>query len=536
MPLFNLLAPLVLAGSLAAPERVAIGLVGDSQFNTVNARKAMYRRGLIDRISTFNVAIRPPALDHTSHYLLRSIVAQLVTVDKVEMIVFLGDGANNGCSDELIGPPRTAMQATGGSGSRPGILTVLRELREQHKVPIYFVIGNHDILGAGNMAFKQAARRKLCNLENSRDNKALTKFEVMGHVHAFNTENQALAGASRWRYEDSWDEARLDRDCGGPRRQHKRRGCFLAAAVVDRSRKLELLLVDSTDFRDVHFLRTVFAGVRGAVSWRTERSQIGWFERWTKTAAGEGARGRVIFSHYNIRSFKPFLSTKAEHLGRLLRPGNRVWISAHTHKALHVVEAPLAAYSRRAAHDLQELNIGSTTDWPSYGVAATLVVAADGVATLAEKPQARYGASADRCQAVLGELERKIAPGRYSSLPRHTRGLGLFGLDIAVDWTFTKKEYRALSWKAEHDQVVRRNIDLYLATLPEVSRLHAGACIGMYAAILEGIKKSGPKFGETGCTEISGDSADCKKIDRSLYKESQAPEPEPDRPGGVAAE
>ena len=72
MPLFNLVAPLVLAGSLAAPERVAIGLIGDSQFNAKNAHKATCRRGLIDRISTFNVAIRPPALDHTSHYLTTS--------------------------------------------------------------------------------------------------------------------------------------------------------------------------------------------------------------------------------------------------------------------------------------------------------------------------------------------------------------------------------------------------------------------------------------------------------------------------------
>lgn len=523
--LTGLLAAL-LAAPVQEPDRVHIGFVADTQFNTENAHKTMYRRGMIDRISTFEMAIRPPALDYTSHYLLRSIVAQMVRVDKVEMIVFLGDGANNGCTDELIGPRPPLPTAYRPGQDSPhsqtlGILTVLRELRQEHKVPIYFVIGNHDILGAGNMAFKQAARRKLCNLKNESNNDAMTKFEVMQHVHEFNAENMASEfSAGRWEYADSWDQERLVADCGGPRRQHKRRGCFLAATVVDRVRKIELLLVDSTDFRDVHFLRTVFAGARGAISWRTECSQVAWFERWTRATAIEGPRGRLILSHYPIGSFAPFLGTKAGHIGRLLRSGSRLWVSAHTHVAKAADTLPLRRFPNRAAHDLRELNIGSATDWPSYGTSATFALTADGGARLvAERP--RYGALPDTCQDTLADLDKQIAPGRYRSLPRHDRGLGLFGLDIAVDWTFTRKEYRGRKWTADHDKTVRRNIDTYLTTIPAEARLRAGACIAMYAAIIEGVKHGGPRPEADGCEDASADTPACMTVTAEMAEQSE---------------
>lgn len=523
------LSTTALLALLAAPAdpAVRIGLVADTQFNTVHAHRTMYRRGLVDRL-WFDVAIRPPSLDYTSHYLLRSIVAQLVKVDRVEMIVFLGDGANNGCRDELIGPRPPQPP---GDPTTLGILTVLRELRTEHKVPIYFVIGNHDILGAGNMAFNQRARRHLCH-EPPRerpptdsplarlDNRPLSKLEVMAEVHRFNAENHPHGVRDgRWEYTDNWDLARLTAACGGPRRQHKRRGCFLAGAVVDRARRFELLLVDSTDFRDVHFLRTVFAGARGAVSWRTERSQIAWFERWTKDAADAAPRGRVVMSHYPIAAFAPFLARKAGHLARLFRPGRNLWVSAHTHTAEPIDHDPLEHARPRVSTPLRELNVGSATDWPSYGVAAVFRVAADGGVEL-DRTSRRYGAFPDHCRDTLADLDRQIAPGRYRSLPRHNRGLGLFGLDIAVDWTFTRKEYRARRWTAAHDRTVRQNIDTYLTSLPEADRPRAGACIAMYAAIIEGVKQGGPRPEADTCADPSADAPACKEIADEMTSQS----------------
>lgn len=540
MPFQSIIAAAWVAAqcTVAPPDtRARVGFVADTQFNTVHAQQTMYRRGLVDSISTFEVAIRPPTLDYSSHYLLRSIVGKLVQEKQVEVIFFLGDGANNGCHDELLGPTphrrdtrRPALDPE--QSPTEGVLTVLRSLRAKHHVPIYFVLGNHDVLGAGNMAFNQTARRNLCNLRGRAGNEALTKLAVMRSVHAFNEENRSLglAAADRWTYADSWDEPRLALDCGGSRRQHKRRGCFLAATVVDRKHRLEYLLTDSTDYSDVRFLRTAFAGGRGAISWRTRRSQVAWFEDWTEfvDASSPGPLGRVVLSHYPINSFKPFLATKAAHLARLFRPESRLWISAHTHRPSIRDTRPLAELSAASARDLRELNIGSATDYPSYGVAVDLTVSRDGAAVL-RKASPVYAALPDTCTDVLAGLDAQVASGKYKSLPRHRRGLGLFGLNIAMSWDGRKKEYRRRRWRSEHDQAVRRNIDIYLGAIADVpAREEAGACIAMYAAILEGIRLDHTIQGDE-CSELASTSARCNELDEVMYYQADAAAREHDK-------
>lgn len=453
---------LLAAAPLARPETepsLRIGLVADAQFNTIHADASAYRRGVID--TGLDVAIRPPALDFTAHHALRSVVLQLKERG-TDVIFFLGDGANNGCRDELIGEvDKDAMD---------GVLTVLRRLRRDTQIPIFFLVGNHDILGAGNMAFNLRARRRLCNLANGDENPPLSKVDVLRQIHAFNVENQD----PRFTYLDNWDAAALARACGGPRRQHKRRGCFLAARVRSAAPAIDFLLTDTTDYGDVISWRTAFAGLRGSISWKGSGSQTAWL-----TADPAPGYGRVVLSHDPIDDLNPVGVNSYGRPADLLRDHDRLWISAHTHNT---------TLSRRPHHfgdqPIDELNVGSTTDYPGYGVHVALAVDPSGTVT-APHPRPVYAVDIDACQGVLTRLSQQSAGGAYQPLRQHTRGLGLFGLDIRRDWTALKKEYRERSWRSEHDQIVRRNIRTFLAREPDP---RAGTCIAVYAAIAEGIR------------------------------------------------
>jgi hypothetical protein len=95
-------------------------------------------------------------------------------------------------------------------------------------------------------------------------------------------------------------------------------------------------------------------------------------------------------------------------------------------------------------------------------------------------------------------MSRVVAGADYFPFRRHTRGLGLFGLDFLVDFTLVKKEYRHRSWSAADDRHVRENIRTWLAARspaggqqcgwPDADRLSAGTCVAFYASLQEGVK------------------------------------------------
>lgn len=464
----------------AQPGRFAI--VADSQFNTQHAsRRSFYRRRFADRIH--DVAIRPPALDATSHYLLRSILEQQIEAG-AEVVFYLGDGANNGCQDELVG----RRQVDGIDGA----LTVLRQTRARFGVPIFFVLGNHDYLGAGNTSAFISTRNALCNTTRDGDNAPLTKFAVMALVHEFNRESAALG--ERWTLVDSWDRERIGRACNAgehprPRNQHMRRGCYLASHVFDAVTRREYLLVDSNDYADT-LVGMLSAGRRGGVSFRGRAPQTAWL----KAAGRADAEARVVLSHYDVATINAANERALRRLRPLIRPGRTVWLSAHTH------EPTVTRHEHRARRSgFTETNVGSGTDYPAYGLYAELAHDPIRGAELVRATEV-FAAAPERCTPVLAEMSRAVAGSDYFPFRRHTRGLGLFGLDILVDWAFVDKEYRHRTWTRADDQHVRENVRAWLdrhapwpdapasCGWPSAERLEIGACIGMYSSLQEGAK------------------------------------------------
>lgn len=476
----------------AAPTGVRgrVAIVADTQFNTLHSSyRTLYRRRPVDRL--FDVAIRPPALDYTSHYLLRAILGKQIAAG-AEVVFFLGDGANNGCADELVGlRARDEMD---------GVLTVLRQERAHLGVPIFYVLGNHDYLGAGNTSALLRTRHALCNSARDGTNAPLTKLEVMRLVHEFNRESAGLA--ARWEYTDSWDEEDRTRACNGgpedrPRNQHLRRGCWLGGHLRDAQTGVSYLLVDSNDYADTP-ASLLFAGRRGGVSFRPNRrspSQLDWL-RGTMTDA---APLRVVLSHYDVATINAADDRGWRHarLRRIVDPARTVWISAHTHEpVLRRHEHRIERGTRGHPFTLVEYNVGSSTDYPAYGILADTV----DVAGSLSRVTAVFAASPERCEPVLTSLSSAIAGSDYFAFRRHTRGLGLFGLDFLVDFAFVEKEYRHRTWTRADDQHVRDNLRTWLAAVeppdaaesrcgwPAPGRLHVGACVAMYASLQEGVK------------------------------------------------
>lgn len=474
--------------ALARPATAVAGrfaIVADSQFNTQHAsRRSFYRRRFADRIH--DVAIRPPALDATSHYLLRSIVDKQVAAG-AEVVFYLGDGANNGCQDELVGERRV--------DGIDGVLTVLRQARARYGVPIFFVLGNHDYLGAGNTSAWMSARNLLCNTTRDGDNAPLTKFAVMALVHEFNRESAALG--ERWTLVDNWDRARLGAACNAgerprPRNQHMRRGCYLAGHVFDAVTRREYLLVDSNDYADAP-VGKLSAGRRGGVSFRKGRGsepQTAWFT----AVARPDAELRVILTHYDVATINVNSEGARRRLRPLVRPGRSVWLSAHTHNPTVTRRDQVL---RRG--EFSETNVGSATDYPAYGLYAELARDPARGPELVRATEV-FAATPERCAPVLEAMSQAVAGSDYFPFRRHTRGLGLFGLDFLVDWTFAGKEYRHRTWTRADDRHVRENVGAWLdrqapwtaaparCGWPPAERLQIGACIGMYASLQEGVK------------------------------------------------
>lgn len=503
------------------PRAGRIGVVADSQFNTLNTSyRSIYRKRPADIF--IDVAIRPPALDLTSHYLLRAILDKQARAG-AEVIFYLGDGANNGCQDELVG--RSDVDGI------DGIFTVLRQARARYRVPIFFVLGNHDYLGAGNTSALMSTRHALCNTTRAGRNAPLTKFEVMQLTHAFNAENAELG--PRWEYDDNWDAKQTARACNGgerraPRNQHMRRGCYLAGRVVDTALASEYLLVDANDYSDVP-ASMFFAGRRGGASfrgWRKRKSQV----EWLRAASDRTAPLRVILSHYNLRTINASDGQGRAHgrLARLVLPGRTLWLSAHTHSpTIQTFDQALRPTLGAAPVRFKEVNIGSSTDWPAHAIVADAGADPRARAAGLLAPTEVFAITPERCDPILTELSQVTAGSQYFPFQRHTRGLGLFGLDFLVDWALVKKEYRTRRWTRADDQHVRHNIRTWLdqhaphtgdrCGWPTRERLTAGACIALFASLQEGVKHGWAPVG-------------CERCDRS-----GPPRPRTGPPGSARA-
>lgn len=385
--------PMVLVsdGEALPQSGLRVGLVADSQIQTrTNYNRVTGYRGPIED-SQVQGAIRPPALDWAARSMLRSDLAQLVT-QGAKVIFFLGDGANNGCYDEFAHGFADDAKLAPNDAS---VLSLLAEFRQTHGVPVYFILGNHDILGAGSTS-KIGARKRFCEDRNGL-NRHITKFEAMKWTEAFNQGNARFPNAGTYRSNWADNEDAIRRNCGGVEvAQDKRRGCYLAA-TVDASidgRTAQFLLLDTNDWADVVTLFPGFQqkGARGAMTFVDKGgtlSQTSWFN----AHASQHVDLRVALSHYDIGGLRSQLlkwkfSNKSQRYLDLFTKGHEpavpiqtygYVVTGHTHTQTYVNKPHRfsmkcgvlpGSCADNDRFSFNELNIGSTTDFSSFATLA----------------------------------------------------------------------------------------------------------------------------------------------------------------------
>jgi hypothetical protein len=461
-------------GSDAQP--LSIGIVADSQFQTLgNFDNVRFYKGRFEDAAVW-VSIRPPALDATSRSLLRTHLETL-RARGAKAIFFLGDGANNGCLDEF------SVDST--RPGEEGVLRILDEFRTLKQIPIYFVLGNHDFLGAGSTSHSERRKTFCRETRAGYSNRPLSKLEVIRAVDAFNRKNSF----DGWSYHSSLgDGAATERACGtNPALQARTHGCYLAARVDYRSGgpAVQFILLDSNDWVDVSPSRLGYIdqeGLRGAMSFHDEDSfelpsQTRWFER----NAAEPVAMRVAMTHYNVSALRkkvPFFGAIADYTQRFMDlftvPGAprainqdaAYVVSAHTHNPEHkerttpikvICDKTRRGCARTQRFRIDEVNVGSTTDFSNYSTLVHLVPA-DGRAGDLFYERAEIDRTA--CKAIYEELDKDD-------------GWADLGIDRQA-----RHNYRRFT--SEQVRAVWTKVGEFSRGDPERAN-----CIGLYAAALE---------------------------------------------------
>jgi hypothetical protein len=376
---------------------IKIGLLADSQITSPNSTPGcVYRNKGTDKKR--EVSIRPPALEHLAAEVLKIALDKLSEEDekgeKVDVIIYLGDGANSGGEDEI-----------------GRFFEVLTEHRDKTKIPIFTVIGNHDYLGSGNTP-NEGERLLLVNRIIAdekppvRYNRPLSKYEVLQKMSEFNRDAHYLYPKTMFKYRDNCDS--LDK-----RLNHKT-GLYLAGHLLysaDGEDSVEIFLADTSDYQNIPVKPEVYKlgvyGWVGSISSKDKSdekrlSQIDcYFEReWALPSPDF----RFVASHYHpdildrkrfvnevpedvIFELENFVHGVFEHadglfgqrysnryLNRWLSGGcGNYWLSGHTHRermsSPHQGKVHVGGILEILTDaSFRSVNIGSTTDYRAHVV------------------------------------------------------------------------------------------------------------------------------------------------------------------------
>lgn len=378
---------------------IRIGLLADSQITSLDSSPdCLYRSKSMDK--RVECAIRPPALEYLAPEMLAIALDRFPA--NVDVILYLGDGANSGGENEL-----------------QTLFTLLENHRTQIGVPIFMVIGNHDYLGAGNTADPLMRFLLLNRLRPEEDpplpatcHRSLSKYDVLRKISAFNHASGASPANTSFRYTDNGDA--LD-----PNLDHNS-GLYLAGRLVypkEGDKTVEILLADTSDYIDTSIKPELtildpfipqwdFYGMQGSVSSRDHEDADGGKELSQITYLRDASAGpppdfRFVASHYppdNLDRKRNDIPTswhfeivnvlhgiwetvettlfRSRYANQVIQqwriPGRaNYWLSGHTHRTtmMHPGQGVVHAggiWALAMGPSFHNVNIGSTTDYRAH--------------------------------------------------------------------------------------------------------------------------------------------------------------------------
>ena len=482
---------------------IKIGLLADSQLTSDKGEimETGYRSKFMDK--TVEVAIRPPALERCLAKEMLDVALEKLSEEKVDLILYLGDGANSGGTDEI-----------------EWLFNALEKHRNKSGIPTYMVIGNHDYLGVGNTTNK-VDRHILLNPVGRTINPPLSKYQVLKRISGFNKANSSEV----FRYRDYLSTS-------DPNADHKD-GLYLAGYLEYTplgEDAVDIFLVDTSDYKDTYkpeivklkdFVRTEqYYGAKGSISFKDEPdknkvSQITYFE---KLSSSSRPTIRFVASHYppdhldRIRLTTPDdkllfdvetvghaiwevplsklgLSTPPaeEHFkGGLSEGVKNYWLSGHTH-VKKMTRSPKRLDCGGIFGFFSEgtfgcINVGSTSDYRAH---VAVVEAFD-----KKKP------GMVKVDKHVGYREVPLFdPKRLHDKPclkQMFHDIELFGFKHAGDGVSLlglNKEYQKEYWTEDHTKASVNNlktfIDKFVADHPEYDRADAVACLGFITGAYE---------------------------------------------------
>jgi len=362
-----------------------IGLLADTQLTSQNGfSNYNYRSKLADRM--ISVSIRPPALECIlAEEMLNIALKKLTQDDKgekngVDIIIYLGDGADSGGTDEI-----------------ETFFSVLRKHRDLTGIPIFVLIGNHDYLGCGNIV-TPGTRYALLNRDGQPSNPALSKYQVLKKISEFNHASNNLPTNKKFKYIDNYEVVERNKEL-----VHDT-GLYLSGLLSysqEGKNSVELLLLDTSDYKDApdwsSLAKWGFYGVIGSLSFKDEPGFLSQTSYLKNIAGTSSPDFRFLASHYpkdhldritftkpgdvpldvtnaawavseGAFSYPTFSKTLNQNLEDLLSQKKRnYWLSGHTH-------VPSPQPSKIVVGGLlgdkyySGINTGSTTDYRPHVV------------------------------------------------------------------------------------------------------------------------------------------------------------------------
>lgn len=416
-----------------------IGLIADTQLTT-RERTSHYLFRTVRADALANVAVRTAAQEHLAARHLELLLGDLLA-RRPDVVLYLGDGANSGCDDEL-----------------DDFFAVLEAARTRSAIPIFYVIGNHDYLATGNQTDRELRSLACGGLAYD------TKAELVSRAAEFNRASwQSFAKGKGLftSYDDSLDAVTaIGAGCREVEEDQDVENCFYSAVLgYERGgRRGAFVLLDTSDYRDLHQLPALsrlgplvdLRGTRGGISY-LPGGQNAWIK--THLPAGVGIDRLFLASHYPSADLKWLWFRSGRYGDLLIGEQSNLWLSGHTHEPDPASEPMLGRWyeyedengKKKRSKSYDEVNVGSTTDHRAH---AAIVTLANGVphkaAVLAMDDDA-----ARVCRAWIADL--RLAEDYGYPLPKQQDARTRLGLT---------KAYRQANYR---NSAAKRNIDRLLA-------------------------------------------------------------------------